>query len=166
MGNGVKLYRYRWAVLAAFMAINVTVQVLWICFAPISGRAAAFYGVSELRVGLLAMVFMIVFIPLSLPASWAIDTFGFRKAVGFGAVLLAVFGLLRGLYGGSFLAALTLTVGIAAAQPFLLNAFTKVAAVWFASEERATAVGLATVASFAGIIVGEVATPFLVERYG
>ena len=166
MGNGVKLYRYRWAVLAAFMAINVTVQMLWICFAPISGRAAAFYGVSELRVGLLAMVFMIVFIPLSLPASWAIDTFGFRKAVSFGAFLLAVFGLLRGIYSASFPVVLVLTIGIAAAQPFLLNAFTKVAAVWFAYEERATVVGLATVASFAGIIIGEVLTPLLVERYG
>lgn len=165
-GDDVRLYRYRWAVLAVFMLINVTIQVLWICFAPVSGRAAEFYGVPELRVGLLAMVFMIVFIPLSIPASWAIDTFGFRKAVGFGAVLLAVFGMLRGLYNGSFPIVLLLTVGIAAAQPFLLNAFTKVAAVWFAYEERATAVGLATVASFVGIIIGEVVTPLLVDRYG
>lgn len=162
----VKLYRYRWAVLAAFMFINVTIQVLWICFAPVSGQAAEFYGVSELRVGLLAMLFMIVFIPLSIPASWAIDTFGFRKAVGFGAVLLAVFALLRGLYSASFPMVLLMTIGIAAAQPFLLNAFTKVAAVWFAYEERATAVGLATVASFLGIIIGEVLTPFLVDLYG
>lgn len=164
--DGVKLYRYRWAVLAAFMLINVTIQVLWICFAPVGGQAAEFYGVSELRVGLLAMVFMIVFIPLSIPASWAIDTIGFRKAVGFGAVLLAVFALLRGLYSSSFPMVLVMTIGIAAAQPFLLNAFTKVAAVWFAYEERATAVGLATVASFLGIIIGEVLTPFLVDLYG
>lgn len=166
MAGDVRVYRYRWAVLAAFMFVNLTIQVLWICFAPIAGQAAEFYGVSELRIGLLAMVFMIVFIPLSIPASWAIDTFGFRKAVGFGTVLLAAFGLLRGLYGGSFAVTLVMTVGIAAAQPFLLNAYTKVAAVWFASEERATAVGLATVASFAGIIVGEVLTPFLAQRYG
>ena len=164
--EGVKLYRYRWAVLAAFMGINVTVQVLWICFAPVSAEAAGYYGVSELRIGLLAMLFMIVFIPLSLPASWAIDTFGFRKAVGFGAVLLAVFGLLRGFYASSFPAVLLMTIGIAAAQPFLLNAFTKVAAVWFGREERATAVGLATVASFLGIIIGEVLTPLLVDPFG
>ncbi len=148
------------------MLINVTIQALWICFAPVSGHAAEFYGVSELRVGLLAMVFMIVFIPLSIPASWAIDTYGFRKAVGFGAILLAVFALLRGLYSASFPMVLLMTIGIAAAQPFLLNAFTKVAAVWFAYEERATAVGLATVASFLGIIIGEVLTPFLVDLYG
>jgi MFS family permease len=164
--EGVRLYRYRWAVLAAFMAINVTIQMLWICFAPVSGQAAGYYGVSELRIGLLAMLFMIVFIPLSLPASWAIDTFGFRKAVGFGAVLLAVFGLLRGLAAASFPMVLLMTIGIAAAQPFLLNAFTKVAAVWFGREERATAVGLVTVASFLGIIAGEVLTPFLVQAYG
>ena len=32
----VKIYPYRWVVLAAFMLVNVMVQVLWICDAPIA----------------------------------------------------------------------------------------------------------------------------------
>jgi MFS family permease len=164
--DGIRLYGYRWVVLLAFMSINVTIQVLWICFAPVAGLAAAHYGVSELRIGLLAMVFMIVYIPVSIPASWTIDTFGLRKAIGFGAALLAVFGLLRGLYTSSFATTLLFTIGVAVAQPFLLNAYTAIAARWFGLKERATAVGLMTVAAFLGIVVGEIATPFLVGRYG
>jgi MFS family permease len=164
--SGVRVYGYRWVVLLAFMFINVTIQILWICFAPVTGPAAQHYGVSELQIGLLAMSFMIVYIPVAIPASWAIDTFGFRKAVGFGAVLLGVFGLLRGIYSSDFNLILLFTLGIAVGQPFLLNAWAKVAAKWFPLGERATAVGLAAVASFLGIALGEVVTPILVIQYG
>jgi hypothetical protein len=68
-----RVYGYRWVVLAVFMLINLTMQMLWITYAPITGPAAQYYGVSEARVGLLAMAFMITFIPLSIPASWAIS---------------------------------------------------------------------------------------------
>jgi hypothetical protein len=61
-------------VLAVFMFINLTIQMLWIGYAPITGPAARFYGVSDLQIGLLAMSFMIAFIPLSIPVSWVIDT--------------------------------------------------------------------------------------------
>src|SRR5512138_2627501 len=145
------------------MFINLTIQVLWISYAPITGPAARFYGVSDLQIGLLAMSFMIAFIPLSLPVAWVIDTYGFRVAVGIGAVLMAVFGLLRGLAGGSYALVLGSTIGIAVAQPFLLNAWTKVPANWFAIEERATAVGLVTLANLVGTALGLVLTPILTK---
>ena len=162
-GKGFRLYGYRWVVLAVFMFINLTIQILWISYAPVTGPAARFYGVTDLQIGLLAMTFMIAFLPLSLPVSWAIDTYGFRLAVGIGAILMAVFGLTRGLAGADYTLVLSSTVGIAIAQPFLLNAWTKVPAQWFAIEERATAVGLVTLANLIGTALGMVLTPILVE---
>jgi len=44
-------------------------QMLWISYAPITGAATNYYGVSDLQIGLLSMVFMIAFIPLSLPVA-------------------------------------------------------------------------------------------------
>ena len=161
-----KVYPYRWVILAVFMLINLTIQTLWICFAPITGPAAKFYGVSDLQIGLLAMLFMVIYVPLSIPISWMIDTLGYRKAVGFGAVLFGVFGLLRGLAAESYVWVLIFTIGIAAAQPFLLNAVSTVAAKWFPLDERATAAGLALVAGFIGIAVGQVTSPILVLNYG
>ncbi len=161
-----RVYPYRWVILATFAFINLTIQVLWICFAPITGPAAKFYGVSDLQIGLLAMLFMIVYVPLSIPASWMIDTLGYRKAVGIGAVLLGVFGLLRGLLASSYPGVILATLGLAAAQPFLMNAVSTVAARWFPIEERATASGLALVAGFIGIAIGQVASPVLVLSLG
>jgi hypothetical protein len=76
-----KVYGYRWVVLLAFMFAIVANQALWITFAPITGTAADFYGVSDLSIGLLSMSFMIVYIVVSIPASWTIDTYGIWVAV-------------------------------------------------------------------------------------
>lgn len=158
-----RLYPYRWVILALFMFINLTIQVLWISYAPITGPAAGFYGVSDLQIGFLAMVFMIAFIPLSLPVSWVIDTYGYRKTVSVGVILMAIFGVLRGLAGTNYTLVLLSTIGIAVAQPFLLNAWTTVPAKWFNLEFRATAVGMVTLANLVGTALGMVLTPMLIE---
>lgn len=160
-----KVYRYRWVVLAVFMFVNLTIQGLWIAYAPVTGPAAKFYGVTDLQIGFLSMVFMIAFLPLSIPVSWLIDTYGFKLAVGVGVILMSVFGILRGLVGQNYTLVLISTIGIAAAQPFLLNAWMKVAANWFALKERATAVGLVTLANLVGMALGMVFTPMLIEKF-
>ena len=79
---------------------------------------------------------MIAFIPLSIPVSWVIDTYGFKLAVSIGAVLMGIFGLLRGFAGANYSLVLWSTIGIAAAQPFLLQRVDESPANWFAIEER------------------------------
>jgi len=156
-----KVYGYRWIVLLVFMLVVAINQLLWITFAPITGSAAAYYGVSDLSIGLLSMIFMIVYIIISIPASWIIDTYGVRVAVGTGAVLTGIFGLLRGLAAPDYTMVLIAQIGIAIGQPFVLNALTTVAARWFPIQERATATGLGTLAMYLGIFVGLVLTPYL-----
>jgi MFS family permease len=159
-----KIYGYRWVVLLAFMLVVVVNQLLWITFAPITSSAAQYYGVSDLSIGLLSMSFMIVYIVISIPASWAIDTYGIRVAVGIGAALTGVFGLLRGLWAADYTLVLISQIGIAIGQPFILNAITKVAARWFPIQERATASGLGSLAMYLGIVVGLALTPYLTIR--
>ncbi|MBM4432097.1 MAG: MFS transporter, partial [Chloroflexi bacterium] len=67
-----KVYSYRWVMLLVFMLIVAVNQLLWITFAAITGDAARYYGVSDLSIGLLSVIFMIVFIVVSIPASWVI----------------------------------------------------------------------------------------------
>src|SRR3990172_8214015 len=132
-----RVYRYRWVVLLVFMLSVAVNQLLWITFAPITSAAAAFYQVSDLSIGILSVSFMIVYIFLSIPASWVIDTYGIRSAVGIGAILTGVFGLLRGLSAGGF-----------------------------QMEEGATASGFGSLAIYVGILFGLLLTPFLTIRSG
>ncbi|MFC1760199.1 MFS transporter [Candidatus Neomarinimicrobiota bacterium] len=156
-----KIYGYRWVVLVAFMFVISINQLLWITFAPITSSAAAFYGVSDLSIGLLSMCFMIVYIVVSIPASWVIDKFGIKIAVGIGVTLTGIFGLLRGLMSDNYTLVLIAQVGIAIGQPFILNAITTVSARWFPINERATAAGLGSLAMYIGIAAGLVLTPYI-----
>jgi MFS family permease len=159
-----KVYGYRWIMLVVFMLVVAVNQLLWITFAPVTSDAVKFYGVSDLSIGILSMSFMIVYIVVSVPASWVIDTYGLRVAVGIGAALTAIFGLMRGLTASSYTLVLVSQIGIAVGQPFILNAVTTVAARWFPVRERATASGLGSLAMYVGIFLGLALTPYLVLR--
>ncbi len=164
--SGNKASGYRWVVLSIFMLIITVNQLLWITFAPITSEAVRFFGVSDLKIGILSMCFMIVYIIVSVPASWIIDTYGIRIGVGTGAILTGVFGLLRGFASSNYTLLLLAQIGIATGQPFLMNSITKVAARWFPIEERATASGLGTLSSYLGVLIGMILTPWLVEGSG
>ncbi len=161
-----KVYGYRWVVLSSFVFIALMTQVLWISFAPITSAAAKFYRTSDLMIGLLSMSFMVVYILIFLPSAWAIDTWGFRKAVGLGAVLSAVFALTRGLFAESFLVVFLSQVGIAFGQPLIIGSITKLAARWFPPKERATASGLGTLSLYLGPLLAMLLTPHFVLRLG
>ncbi|MGB9669084.1 MAG: MFS transporter [Anaerolineales bacterium] len=161
-----KVYGYRWVILLAFMLAVAFNQLLWITFAPITGRAAQYYHVSDLSIGILSMSFMIAYLVVSIPASWVIDTYGFRVAVGIGAALTGIFGLMRGLVASNYTMVLIAQIGIAIGQPFILNAVTKVAARWFPLQERATAAGFGSLAIYLGILVGMALTPAITLQLG
>jgi MFS family permease len=162
----IKVYPARWLVLAVFGIMGALTQVLWLTFAPITGPAAAFYGKSDLMIGLLSMVFMIVYIIFAIPAAWAIDTWGFKAAAGLGAVLSAVFAILRGVFASNYTVVLLSQIGIAVGQPLVIGAITKVAVRWFPVRERATASGLGTLALYVGPLAAMLLSPYLFVRSG
>jgi MFS family permease len=164
--TGFKVYGYRWVVLLAFMAIIAVNQLLWITFAAVTTDAMKFYGVSDLSIGLLSLSFMVVYIFISFPASWVIDTYGLRVGIGIGTVLTGVFGLVRGLVAANYTWVLVAQIAIAIGQPFILNAVTTIAARWFPLEERATASGIGSLAIYLGILVGLALTPYLTLHSG
>lgn len=155
---------YRWVVLFVFSIINAVMQIQWLTFAPVAREARLVYGATALQIDLLSMIFMGVFILMCIPASYIIDTFGIRIGVGFGSTLIAVFGLLKGIYAHDYTMIVISQIGLAVAQPFILNAATKVAGCWFPVDERATAVGIATLSQFIGIICAMIVTPLLVTQ--
>jgi len=161
-----KVYRFRWTILSIYMFLVAVNQMLWITFAPITSDATKYYGVSDIWIGILSMCFMIVFVVVSIPASWIIDKYGIRVGVGIGAAFTGIFGLLRGFVTTDFDLLLMAQVGIAIGQPFILNAITKFAARWFPIEERATAAGLGTLAMYVGILAGMILTPYLIIGSG
>ncbi|TXT61521.1 MAG: Sugar phosphate permease [Promethearchaeota archaeon] len=157
----VQVYGYRWIILLLFMFSNITMQILWISYGAVTIEATTFYGVDEISILLLSLIFMIVYIPVNFLASWVIDKYNLRIGAGIGAILAGVFGFLRFLAGRNYEFALIFQIGIAIGQPFILNSITKLSANWFPESERTTATGLSLISQFIGIALGLFITPML-----
>ena len=161
---GIKIYPYRWVILAVYFIISVVIQIQWLNFASISTEAQAYYHTTPLTIDFLSMIYMIVFIVVSIPASYIIDTRGLKTGLYIGAILTGIFGVMKA-WGADNLTVVTIAqTGLAIAQPFFLNSVTKIGAKWFPVQERATVAGLGSLAQYIGIIIALAVTPLLIHR--
>jgi MFS family permease len=159
-----RVYPYRWTILLLYFLITVLIEIQWLTFASVSTLAQEFYGTSALRIDFLSMIFMIVFIVMSIPASYVLDTWGLKTGLVIGAALTGIFGLLKSVGANNLLVVTLAQTGLAVAQPFILNAVTKVGAKWFPVHERATVAGLGSLAQYVGIIIALAVTPLLISE--
>jgi sugar phosphate permease len=154
---------YRWVVLFTYMLVAVVSQILWLNFAPITRPImTSIFRVTESDVGLLSMVWPLLFIPVSIPAGILIDKKGFKFGVSIGALIMAVFAVLRIFSGENFTMLLIFQSCAALGQPFVFNAVSKLVTLWFPFEERALATGIGIMGQYIGMIVAMMLTPFLV----
>jgi MFS family permease len=160
----IKIYPYRWVVLSLYVLITIIIEIQWLTFASISEVAQEFYQTTALRIDFLSMIYMLVFIVMSIPASYIIDTWGLKRGLMIGALLTGIFGALKAWGAESLLIVTIAQIGLAVAQPFILNAVTKVGALWFPVNERATVAGLGSLAQYLGIIVALAVTPLLMPQ--
>lgn len=141
----------RWLVLAGYGLLAASTQLLWLTFAPVTTQTARLMHVSSGATGDLAVIFPFVYIVLGLPTGRWLDG-SFRRALTTGAALTAAGALIRLAVPDSFAVQLAGQIVIAAGQPLVLNAITKIAAQHFPSGERATAISLGSVSLFLGIL--------------
>jgi MFS family permease len=167
MDSGQSYPRYRYIILSVFMFVTVAIEIQWLTHAAVVRPAELFYQgqfnpASFLNIDFLAMVYMVVFLVMSFPASYIIDTYGIRTGLSIGSILLGVFSMVKFIFAGSFTGVVIGQTGLAIAQPFILNAVTAVTARWFPLHQRGTAAGLLALAQYIGIMVAMLVTPALV----
>jgi MFS family permease len=145
------------------MLVAVVSQILWLNFAPITTIMTKIFNVTESDVGLLSMVWPLLFIPVSIPAGILIDGKGFKFGVSIGALIMAIFSVLRIFSGENFSMLLIFQSCAALGQPFVFNAISKLVTLWFPFEERALATGIGIMGQYIGMIIAMMLTPFLVS---
>ena len=157
--------RFRWVVLFSYSLTAIVSQLIWINFAPILPVVVEVYGVGEGDVGLLSAVFPLIYIIISIPVGYFIDSKGFRKAVLLGSLFLSVFGFMRS-FADTFMLLLLFQTLAAVGQPFIMNSISKLVKSWFPSSEAALATGIGSLSLFIGIILGLALTPYLTYLLG
>ncbi len=158
----VRYSSYRWLVLVVFMFQVVLTQFLWLNFAPIQPTIERLLNISDFQFVLLLSVFNIFNLLLSLPVGAILDSKGFRFTVGLGSIIMALAVLIR-LKSNSYSWILAGQLGVAVAQPFIVNSGAKLASTWFNKNEEALANGFASMAMFIGMIAALIITPIIIQ---
>ncbi|XP_015226532.1 PREDICTED: major facilitator superfamily domain-containing protein 7 [Cyprinodon variegatus] len=165
-----KVYKRRWFVLLVLCLLNCSNGTIWLTFAPIADQSAQYLKVTLDDINWLSVVFMVVAIPLSFGTTWMLDTLGLRITLILGSWLNMLGALLRFLgtlpwvgYKFQFpTVMLGQTLG-ALAQPLIIFAPTKLAALWFPDCQRATANMIASMANPLGILLANIISPVVVK---
>lgn len=169
-----KVYRRRWFVLLVLCLLNLSNATLWLSFAPVASQTASFLNVTLEQVNWLSLVFMLVSVPLSLGTTWMLDALGLRITLIVGSWLNMTGALVR--FVGASLTRDDLTKRYsvvflgqtlsALAQPLIIFTPTKLAALWFPEHQRATANMLASMSNPLGLLLANIVSPLLLDKYG
>ena len=155
----------RWVALVGYVGVAMMTQVLWMNVAPLATLIQQRYKVDEQAVAGLMIAFPVLYIVLSIHAGRMIDRRGYRRAIGLGSILCVLSSLLR-IPDSGFVWLAVGQLGIAVAQPYVINGITKLVTDWFPQEETAAATGIGTAGILLGMALGLGVTPVLVDAWG
>ncbi|HUW65167.1 MAG TPA: MFS transporter [Spirochaetia bacterium] len=141
----------RWLRLAGYSLLAASTQLLWLTYAPVTTESARVLHTSVANVGNLAVVFPLLYVILGIPAGRLLDL-RFRRALLLGAALTGAGALVRVAAPFNFSVQLVGQTVIALGQPFVLNAITKMAELYFPPRERPTAIAIGSASLFIGIL--------------
>jgi predicted MFS family arabinose efflux permease len=140
----------RYGVLWIYAALQMLTQFEWLRFAPITSEVASHYVVSEGQIGLLSLVFPLVFVILAVPCGALIDRIQVRTSLRIIAAGMGGAALVRVL-GARYELVLAGQILFALVQPLVLSLIVRLADVWFPPDERPTVNEIGSMALFAGI---------------
>jgi len=137
-------------------------QYFWISFTTITPEVTKIYKTTSYNIGLLTIIFPIVYIIISLPVGIFIDRYGYQKAMILGSVIMTAFSLLR--MSSIFNLVFVGQLGIAFAQPFLLNSSAKFSQENFVQRMVSIAIGISVISIFFGIALGTILPPLFISN--
>lgn len=136
-----RLYRKRFAVLAIFSLYSLLNAFQWIQYSIITNIFTHFYGVTNVMIDWLSVVYMVAYIPLIFPATWLLDCRGLRVTALLGSGLNCAGAWLKcaSAAPGLFWVTMAAQVVCSVAQVFILGLPSRIASVWFGPREVSTA---------------------------
>lgn len=153
----------RFLILLLFSLYSMSNAFQWIEYAIITNVVSTYYGVSNIAINWTSVIYMALYVPGIIPASWLLN----RKGLRF-CVLLGSFGTCLGSWikclsisPDRFWVTMTGQAIVAASQLFILNIPPRLAAVWFGSNEVSSATSFGVFGNQVGIALGFLLPPLL-----
>lgn len=165
--KSVRAYRYRWLILVSLMLLVLSVDLHWMALAPVVRAADIFYHgqfdpSSFVNVDFLALVYLIVFVVMSIPASFFIEKFGITVSLRIAAAMVVVGSIGKWLYAADFASVIGFQILLAFARPLIFNGITTVTMRWFPLRDRGFASGMVAFSQYLALGLVMVFSPLFV----
>eukprot|EP01127_Copromyxa_protea_P020950 TRINITY_DN7080_c0_g1_i1.p1 TRINITY_DN7080_c0_g1~~TRINITY_DN7080_c0_g1_i1.p1 ORF type:complete len:436 (-),score=41.56 TRINITY_DN7080_c0_g1_i1:13-1224(-) len=143
----------------------------WNTFSPVARTTREFFDVPAMYVDALSYVFMVVYIPFIVPASWVLSKYNIAVGVLLGGLLNAVGAWVR--YAGVMVPVSDMSryyivfagqTVCSLAQCFILQVPPLVANSWFPVHQRALATSISALFNQLGVAIGFLVSPFILKN--
>ncbi|CAG9816182.1 unnamed protein product [Phaedon cochleariae] len=162
--DDIRVQRYRWVTLILFCFLTIVNLMQVLQFTIIANLIAKYFDISSSIVHMTGTIFFIIFILLFLPINYLIQKYSLRVTIIVSSTLTFA-GILVKLFccDASKFYVLLIGQGICACgQVYVLSIPSKLASVWFGSNELSTACSIAVMSIQAGGAIGGILPPFLI----
>ncbi|XP_045551492.1 feline leukemia virus subgroup C receptor-related protein 2 isoform X2 [Salmo salar] len=162
----IKLYKRRWFIVLLFSSYSLCNSFQWIQYGSINNIFMRFYGVESFTIDWMSMIYMLTYIPFIFPVTWLLDKKGLRiialvaTAMNCTGTWIKVTSVRPDLFAVTMLGQFCCSL----AQVFILGMPSKIASVWFGSEEVSTACSIGVFGNQLGIAIGFLVPPILVPN--
>lgn len=153
------LYKRRWLIVFLFSSYSLCNSYQWIQYGIINNIFMKFYNVDSFTIDWMSMIYMLTYIPFIFPVTWLLDKKGLRvvaiaaTALNCAGTWIKVASARPDLFPVTFLGQVTCSM----AQVFILGMPSRIASVWFGSNEVSTACSIGVfgnqVCSFPNILM-------------
>lgn len=136
-----RLYRRRWMIVLLFSCYSLCNSYQWIQYGIINNIFMKFYDVDTFTIDWMSMIYMLTYIPFIFPVTWLLDKKGLRvialvaTALNCAGTWIKVVSVRQDLFPVTFLGQFCTSL----AQVFILGMPSRIASVWFGSNEVSTA---------------------------
>lgn len=136
-----RLYKRRWLIVLLFSSYSLSNSYQWIQYGIINNIFMKFYSVDTFTIDWMSMIYMLTYIPFIFPVTWLLDKKGLRvialvaTALNCAGTWIKVASVRQDLFAVTFLGQFCCSL----AQVFILGMPSRIASVWFGSEEVSTA---------------------------
>ncbi|KAK7906887.1 hypothetical protein WMY93_015499 [Mugilogobius chulae] len=161
-----RLYRRRWIIVFLFSSYSLCNSFQWIQYGIINNIFMHFYGVDAFTIDWMSMIYMLTYIPFIFPVTWLLDKKGLRvialvaTALNCAGTWVKVLSVKPNLFAVTFFGQFCCSF----AQVFILGMPSRIASVWFGSEEVSTACSIGVFGNQLGIAIGFLVPPILVPN--
>lgn len=142
-----KLYKRRWVMLFIFCSYSMSNAMMWLQYGIISNIFKHFYGVDEMAINWLSMIYFFTYIPLIAPIMWLLDNRGLRELVVVGSAFNCIGAWIKTstAHPDSFAVTFLGQFVCSVATVYILGIPSRLASLWFGQQEVSTACSIGVV---------------------